>query len=66
MGGGESDPKSVKDVVAGGSRRGRHGLEVGPGGLLHQAVPDGDFVAGAGGRSGGGRVDGGRGREDVS
>ena len=36
----ERQPEAVKEVWAGGARRGRHGLEVGPSGLLDEAVAD--------------------------
>lgn len=61
-GGGEA-----AEEVGGGGVAGRsgHGLEVGPGCLLDEAVADGNLLAGVGG--GGGGVDGGVGRrEDVS
>lgn len=38
--GGESEPEAAEEPWAGGARGGGHGLEVGPGGLLHQAVAD--------------------------
>lgn len=47
-----------------GARRGGHGLEVGPGGLLHEAVPDRDGAGG--GHGGGARRDQRRRRKDVS
>ena len=59
---GESGPEAVEEVVAGrGGRRGGHGLEVGPGGLLDEVVADGDLAASAAG--GGGGLDGGGGKE---
>lgn len=36
----EREPEAVEEVWAGGARRGRHGLEVGPSGLLDEAVAD--------------------------
>lgn len=36
----EREPEAVEEVWARGARRGRHGLEVGPSGLLDEAVAD--------------------------
>lgn len=36
----EREPEAVEEVWAGGARRGRHGLEVGPSGLLDESVAD--------------------------
>lgn len=46
----------------GGVGRGGHWLEVGPGGLLHEPVADGDLISGPptrSGRGGSGGLDGG-------
>lgn len=45
---GESNPHPPEEMLAGGVRRRRHGLQVSPGRLLNEAVPDGDLVAGLG------------------
>lgn len=56
-GGGEA----AEEVGSGGAALGGgHGLKVGPGGLLNEAVADGNFLAGVHG--GGGGVHGGVGR----
>lgn len=59
--GGELEPEAAEQVWAGRVACGGHGLEVGPGGLLDEAVADGDLVPGAGGGVGRGRLDGGEG-----
>lgn len=53
--GGETEPEAAEEAGAGGAGGGGHGLEVGPGGLLHEAVADGDL--GGGPAAGGGGVD---------
>ena len=60
-GGGEPEPEATEEVGPIRARRGRHGLEVSPSGLLDEPVTDGDFVAGVGDR-GRRRVDSGAGR----
>lgn len=58
-GGGEA----AEEVGSGGAALGGgHGLKVGPGGLLNEAVADGNFLAGVHG--GGGGVHGGVGRRE--
>lgn len=47
--GGAFEPDATEQVWAGWAGGGGHGLEVGPGGLLDEAVADGDLVAGGGG-----------------
>lgn len=62
-GAGEGDPDAAEEVVGGGGvGGGGHGLEVGPGGLLDEAVADGDLVAALGGRR---RLDSGGVGEEV-
>ncbi|GER33760.1 polypyrimidine tract-binding protein 3 [Striga asiatica] len=55
-------PQAAKEPAAGGSGGGGHRLEVGPRGLLDEAVPDADVRSGRGheGRAGLGGVDRGR------
>lgn len=58
-------PEAVEEVRGRGVRRGWHGLEIGPGRLLDEAVPDGDFRARVevilGGRLSFGRIESRRG-----
>ncbi|GFY97943.1 hypothetical protein Acr_12g0004840 [Actinidia rufa] len=60
---GDFGPETEEEVAAVGFRRGGHGLEIGPGGLLHEVVADGDLAAD--GRGGGRGVDCGGGGEEV-
>lgn len=63
--GGESVAEAAEEVWAGWAARGSgHGLEVGPSGLLDEAVANGDMVGRAGG-GGGGINGGGGGRKHV-
>lgn len=57
----ELEAEAAEEIWTWWAGGGGHGLEVGPGGLLHEAVADGDLVAGAGCRGGGRRVHGGGG-----
>lgn len=52
----EGGEEAVEKVWGGGVRGGRHGLKVGPCGLLDETVTNGDFVGGVSGGSGGGGV----------
>ncbi|KAM1093541.1 hypothetical protein ACFX2B_008535 [Malus domestica] len=64
--GGELEAEAAEEVWARWAGGGGHGLEVGPGGLLNEAVANGDFVAGVVGGGNGGGIHGGGGGEQVS
>lgn len=63
--GGELEAEAAEEVWARWAGGGGHGLEVGPGGLLNEAVANGDFVAGVVGGGSGGGIHGGGGGEQV-